>query len=136
MFIADLLSGGGQYFELSALGGGGQPEIVADHPAKVFADSEGRGHVNGVESPERRGVERRRCRQDASVNLHQADPRENLTGPAPFGGPEAASAQGAGDLGQRERARYPIGPPARSSSLSAADSGSVTMSFTSAEESR
>src|SRR5207249_5676300 len=66
-------SGRRQHFELCALSGRGQTPVVGHDGLKVFADRQRRGQVDGVERPERGGIERRRAREDTAIDVHRSE---------------------------------------------------------------
>src|SRR2546427_9389361 len=86
-------SGRRQHFELCALSGRGQTPVVGHDGLKVFADRQRGGQVNGVERPERCGIERRRAREDTAIDVHEIDPGKDVSGPPARARAEAGSAQ-------------------------------------------
>src|SRR5256885_10981598 len=65
-------SGRRQHFELCALSGRGQTPVVGHDGLKVFADRQRGGQVDGVERPERGGIERHPPRSEEHTSELQS----------------------------------------------------------------
>jgi hypothetical protein len=91
--------------------------------------------VDGVQCPQHRRLKRRRRCEDATIRVHERDSTQNRPGPSARDPPKPGTPQRRG-TSVNASVLETRSPCSRRKFNNAADSGSRTTSFTSADESR